>query len=308
MTAGSAGNHAQAMAFAAHHRGVPCEIFVPGGASISKVESCRAFGAVVHEVGATISEALAAARPGPRRRGWRSVIRSTIRSWSPAKGTLGLELVDDIDDLALRDRAARRRRAGVGRGDRGQVVATGRARGRRPGRRVRPVRRRAARRRTGGHARRRHRRQASRRRSPGRSWRQWVDEIVTVDEDTIADAMVLLMERAKLYVEGAGAVGVAALMSGAVAAAPRRHDVRRAVGRQRRSRRRAGLIRRHETQAGRRLTVFVQDRRSTRRPGPPAGDLRRRSAPTCSRSSTSGRGCSARPRDRGAGIVRGQRP
>ena len=32
---------------------------------------------------------------------------------------------------------------------------------------------------------------------------EWVDEIVTVDEDAIADAMVLLMDRAKLYVEGA---------------------------------------------------------------------------------------------------------
>ncbi|HZI46029.1 MAG TPA: pyridoxal-phosphate dependent enzyme, partial [Ilumatobacter sp.] len=53
VTAGSAGNHAQAIAFAAHHRGVPCEIFVPSGASISKIESCRAFGAVVHEVGST---------------------------------------------------------------------------------------------------------------------------------------------------------------------------------------------------------------------------------------------------------------
>ena len=44
---------------------------------------------------------------------------------------------------------------------------------------------------------------------------RWVDEVVTVDEDAIADAMVMLMERAKLYVEGAGAVGVAALQSGA---------------------------------------------------------------------------------------------
>ena len=43
---------------------------------------------------------------------------------------------------------------------------------------------------------------------------RWVDEIVTVDEESIADAMVLLMERAKLYVEGAGAVGVAALLAG----------------------------------------------------------------------------------------------
>ena len=44
---------------------------------------------------------------------------------------------------------------------------------------------------------------------------RWVDDVVTVDEDSIADAMVLLMERAKLYSEGAGAVGVAALLSGA---------------------------------------------------------------------------------------------
>ena len=43
---------------------------------------------------------------------------------------------------------------------------------------------------------------------------EWVDELVAVDEDAIADAMVLLMDRAKLYVEGAGAVGVAALSSG----------------------------------------------------------------------------------------------
>ena len=42
----------------------------------------------------------------------------------------------------------------------------------------------------------------------------WIDEIVTVDEDAIADAMVLLMDRAKLVAEGAGAVGVAALIAG----------------------------------------------------------------------------------------------
>ena len=55
---------------------------------------------------------------------------------------------------------------------------------------------------------------------------RWVDEIVAVDEDAIADAMVLLMERAKLYVEGAGAVGVAAVARRAGAA--RRGAARRA--------------------------------------------------------------------------------
>jgi threonine dehydratase len=45
-----------------------------------------------------------------------------------------------------------------------------------------------------------------------------VDEIVTVSDDEVAEAMVLLLERSKLVVEGAGAVGVAALMHGKVGA------------------------------------------------------------------------------------------
>ena len=47
---------------------------------------------------------------------------------------------------------------------------------------------------------------------------EWVDEIVTVTDDEAAEAMVLLLERSKLVVEGAGAVGVAALLSGKVEA------------------------------------------------------------------------------------------
>lgn len=46
--------------------------------------------------------------------------------------------------------------------------------------------------------------------------RRLVDDIVTVSEDHIAQAMVLLAERAKLVVEGAGAIGAAALLGGAV--------------------------------------------------------------------------------------------
>ena len=67
-------------------------------------------------------------------------------------------------------------------------------------------------------ARRRHRREAPRRdhRSADATW---VDDIVTVSEDAIAGAMVLLMDRAKLVAEGAGAVGVAALIAGAVSTA-----------------------------------------------------------------------------------------
>ena len=45
---------------------------------------------------------------------------------------------------------------------------------------------------------------------------RYVDEVVTVSDDEVAEAMVLLLERSKLVVEGAGAVAVAALMQGRV--------------------------------------------------------------------------------------------
>jgi threonine dehydratase len=47
--------------------------------------------------------------------------------------------------------------------------------------------------------------------------RRWVDDMVVVSEEEIADAMVWLLERSKLVVEGGGAAGVAALLAGRVA-------------------------------------------------------------------------------------------
>jgi threonine dehydratase len=47
---------------------------------------------------------------------------------------------------------------------------------------------------------------------------RYIDEVVTVTDDEVAEAMVLLLERSKLVVEGAGAVAVAALMQGRVEA------------------------------------------------------------------------------------------
>ena len=93
---------------------------------------------------------------------------------------------------------------------------------------------------------------------------QYLDDVVTVSEDAIADAMVLLMERSKLYVEGAGAVGVAALMSERVA--PARSGVTCVVlsGGNVDLGVVPGLIRRHETRAGRRMILFA---RISDRPG-----------------------------------------
>ena len=87
---------------------------------------------------------------------------------------------------------------------------------------------------------------------------QWVDELVVVDEDAIADAMVLLMERAKLYVEGAGAVGVAAISAGLIKPAESGTTCVVLSGGNVDLGVVPGLIRRHETKAGRRLVVFAR--------------------------------------------------
>src|SRR3954449_8520645 len=57
---GSAGNHAQALAMAAQARGVPCEVFMPEGAPIAKVEATAALGAHVVITGSALG-----ACPGP---------------------------------------------------------------------------------------------------------------------------------------------------------------------------------------------------------------------------------------------------
>ena len=89
----------------------------------------------------------------------------------------------------------------------------------------------------GAHHRRRDRRQAPRVRSPWRSSERWVDGLVVVSEEEVAEAMVFLLERAKLVVEGAGAVGVAAMLAGRAGRDRlRRHDGGHPVRGQRRSR------------------------------------------------------------------------
>ena len=147
------------------------------------------------------------------------------------QGTLGLEILEQVPDVDDHRRADRRRRPHRRRRERrrsSRPRATGR---------TRPHHRRA-----GGERRRLHRlarrgaaarRCRSCRRSPtaSRSYRpgelnfeiirETVDEVVTVSEDDIARALLVLLERAKLVVEPAGAVGVAAILTGAV-------DVRRA--------------------------------------------------------------------------------
>jgi threonine dehydratase len=256
LTAGSAGNHAQAIAFAAQYHGLGCEIFVPEGASISKIEACVGFGASVNEGGASLMEAVEAAKSRAADTNWEFCHPFDDPVVISGQGTIGLELLEDIDDLALVI-------VPIGGGGlaAGMAIAV---KSTSPAVRIVGVQAAACAPYSGqpppfgsvatladGIA----------VKTPGEITRplvdHWVDEIVTVDEESIADAMVLLMDRAKLYVEGAGAVGVAALLSGCVV--PPRAGTTCAVlsGGNVDLGVVPGLVRRHENAAGRRLTIFA---------------------------------------------------
>ena len=254
---GSAGNHAQALALAAQHFDVPCEIAVPVGAPITKIDACRAYGATVLEIGDGVRESLAYAIGRAEDTEMTFCHPYDDPAVIAGQGTIGLELLDDIDDLsavvvplgggglisgvaiAVKSIKPEVRIVGV------QAAACAPYDGA-------PVPEGAVLTLADGIA----------VKSPGTVTgplvHHWVDQVVSVDEDAIADAMVLLMERSKLYVEGAGAVGVAALMSGVVSPMAdgttcvilSGGNVDLGVV--------PGLIRRHEHQAGRRLAIFAR--------------------------------------------------
>src|SRR5262245_29791870 len=62
VVAGSAGNHAQALAYAARARGIPCLVHMPSAAAISKVAAVKAYGAEVHQAGDSVDECVDRAR------------------------------------------------------------------------------------------------------------------------------------------------------------------------------------------------------------------------------------------------------
>ena len=97
---GSAGNHAQAVAFAARSRGLRCEVFMPEGASLSKMEGARRLGAEVKLCGSTVDQPLAAARERAHQCGLAFVHPFDDREVIAGQGTLGLELLAQVPDLA----------------------------------------------------------------------------------------------------------------------------------------------------------------------------------------------------------------
>ncbi len=87
---------------------------------------------------------------------------------------------------------------------------------------------------------------------------KYVDEIIEVDEDSIADAVVLLMEHSKMLVEGGGAVGLSALLTQQVKPATTGSTCIVLSGGNIDIGLIPNLVRRNETNEGRRLTIFVR--------------------------------------------------
>ena len=217
--AASAGNHAQGVALAAHALGVPATICMPIDASLTKVEATRGYGARIELAGQTFDDALARAKELCAEEGSVFISPFDDEDVIAGQGTVGLELIDQVPDpdlvivpcgggglisgLAVAVQALSPRTEVVGvqshacspfvesladGGIRSATSAATIADGiavKRPGVITFPL------------------------------VQQHVQRMLTVDDEQLAAAITLLVERQKLVVEGAGAAGVAALVSGA---------------------------------------------------------------------------------------------
>jgi threonine dehydratase len=262
VVAASAGNHAQSLAAAARARGVVCEVFVPTDAPLAKVEAARGQGAVVNIGGDSVDACLEMAQERARDGGLAFVHPFDDRDIIAGQGSLGLELLDDVPDLAkvivpvgggglcsgiaIAIKAARPEVEVVG------VQAAACAPYPESLQRGEPVPASSVLTIADGIAVKR----------PGdltlALLAEHADGVVVVDEDATAEAMVVLMERCKLVVEGAGAVGVAALLGGQVRAAPRGTTVAILSGGNVDPGLLAAVARRHETESGRRLVILTR--------------------------------------------------
>jgi threonine dehydratase len=224
VVAASAGNHAQGVALAARELGIPATIFTPVGVALPKLQATRHYGADVVLRGHSVEEALSAAKDFAAHTGAVFIPPFDHPAVIAGQGTLGLEIIDQVPDvdtvvvpiggggvisgiaLAVKGMAERLGRpirvigvqaenaaaypSSITAGEPVTIttkptISDGIAVAR-PGDLNFPI------------------------------IRDLVDDIVTVSDDDTARALLVLLERAKLVVEAAGAVGVAAIMSGAV--------------------------------------------------------------------------------------------
>ena len=202
VVAASAGNHGQAVAWAAREAGISATIFMPEDAPSAKVDATRSYGGVTELVGDSFEDAMAAAGSFAAETGATFVHAYDDVRVIAGQGTIGLELDEQLPEvdvvlipvgggglaagisLALRERRPGVRIVGV-RCKPGPTIADGIA-VKQTGELTTPI------------------------------LEETLDEIVEVSDEDITEAVMLCLERGKLLLEGAGAVGIAALLSGVV--------------------------------------------------------------------------------------------
>ena len=203
VVAASAGNHGQAVAWAAREAGISATIFMPQDAPMAKVEATRAYGGETELVGEGFDDAVAAAAAHVEATGATLVHAFEDERVIAGQGTIGLELAEQAPDaetfvvpigggglaagisLALKERRPDVTVIGV-ECQPGYTIADGIA-------------------------------VKFKGELAGSILDETLDDRVSVSDDEIAQALVLCVERTKFLVEGAGAVGLAALLAGRVA-------------------------------------------------------------------------------------------
>jgi threonine dehydratase len=202
VVAASAGNHGQAVAWAAREAGIAATIFMPEDAPMAKVEATRAYGGDTQLVGQSFEAAVEAAVEHVERTGATFIHAFEEPLVVAGQGTIGLELAEQAPEaetvvvpvgggglcagitLALRARRPETRIVGV-ICQPGFTIADGIS-------------------------------VKSRGELPSSILDRELDDLVEVSDEEICDALVLCLERAKLLLEGAGAAGLAALLAARV--------------------------------------------------------------------------------------------
>ena len=218
--AASAGNHAQGVAISAAQHQIPCTIVMPEGAPLAKVMATQEYGAQVELYGVTYDDAYQHCCDLQRASGATFIHAFDDPDIIAGQGTLGLEMLNDLPEadaiivpigggglisgIAIAARALKPDITIIGVQAEGaasclaslnagtlqtlpsiMTIADGIA-VKRPGELTFSI------------------------------IQHLVDDVVVVNDEAIINAVLLLMERCKMVVEGAGAVGLAALLSGAV--------------------------------------------------------------------------------------------
>ena len=224
VVAASAGNHAQGVAYAARELGIKATIFMPIGASLPKYQATLDFGAKVVLSGTIFDETLVAAKTFTEKSGAVFIPPFDDLDIVSGQGVVGLEILEDLPDVdnilvclgggglaAGVSTAVKLRAKSLGKKVNVIAVQATAAAAYPPSLKAgKPVEIKMQSTIADGIA------VAKPGKIPFDLISKYVDKVVTVTEDEIARAMVLVMEKSKLVVEAGGVVGVAAMLSGKV--------------------------------------------------------------------------------------------